>query len=159
MKIAITGDTHGNMQIMRKLVQQLPPTDLLLHTGDHAEDANFLQSITGVKTVSVCGNCDLHCSVKPDEFLEIGNFKIWLTHGHKYIKWSEKSDLGYWAKQLGQDIVIYGHTHIPVCEYYDKSLLINPGSPARPRGGSDACFAILTLEDNKIPEVEFIKIK
>ena len=41
MKIGITGDTHGSMQAMRKLLSVTPPVDLWLHTGDHAEDALF----------------------------------------------------------------------------------------------------------------------
>lgn len=160
MKIAITGDTHSNVQAMRKLVNLLPPVELLLHTGDHAEDANLLENMTGVKTVRVRGNCDLGpADVKLDEFLELEGYNIWLTHGHKYIQWNEKKDLDYWAHQLGQNIVIYGHTHIPVCEYVMDTLLINPGSPSRQRGGSNACFAVLTLAKGQVPEVEFITLK
>lgn len=159
MKIGITGDTHGSVQAMRKLLQLTPPVDLWLHTGDHATDANMIQHATGIKAVSVRGNCDyIGDGVLFDEYLELEGYKLWLTHGHKYIEHSVKADLGYWAHQLGQDIVVFGHTHEPLCEYYDDTLLINPGSPSRPRGGSVACFAVLTLEAGKTPEVEYIKL-
>lgn len=159
MKIGITGDTHGSVQAVRKILQLTPPVELWLHTGDHAADANLLQNLTGIETVCVRGNCDLlDNGAKYDEFLVLENFKLWLTHGHKYIQWQEKADLGYWAKTLDQDIVVYGHTHVPVNAYYGDTLLVNPGSPARPRGGSKPCFAVLTLQRDAKPEVEFIDL-
>ncbi|MDY4919758.1 MAG: metallophosphoesterase [Phascolarctobacterium sp.] len=159
MKIGITGDTHSSLQAMRRIVNLTPPVDLWLHTGDHAEDANLLHNWTGIKTVCVRGNCDIVANeAKVDEFLVLENFKVWLTHGHKYIQWNEKTDLGYWAKQLDQDIVIFGHTHVPMCEEYGDPLLINPGSPSRPRGGSKASFAVLTLLKGQLPEVEFFTL-
>lgn len=159
MKIGITGDTHGNTQAIRKILQSTPPVDLWLHTGDYATDANLLQAATSIKTVRVRGNCDLiDDGARFDEYLELEGYKIWLTHGHRYIERSVQADLGYWAHQLGQDIVVYGHTHVPMCEQYADTLLVNPGSPARPRGGSAACFAVLTLQAGQEPRVEFIKL-
>ena len=75
----------------------------------------------------VRGNCDLlDDGSKFDEYLEIEGYKIWLTHGHRYIERNVQADLGYWAKQLGQDIVVFGHTHVPMAEYYAETLLVNP---------------------------------
>ena len=159
MKIGITGDTHGSQQAMRKLLSLTPPVALWLQTGGHPEDANLLQNLTGIQTVSVRGNCDFFANdTKVDEFLVLEDYKLWLTHGHKYIQWKVTADLGYWAKALDQDIVVFGHTHVPLCEYYGDTLLINPGSPSRPRGGSNPSFAVLTLQKGATPEVEFFKI-
>ena len=134
MRIGITGDTHGSAQAIRRILQQTPPIELWLHTGDYAADANRLHDATGIKTVRVRGNCDLlDDGSKYDEYLEIEGYKIWLTHGHRYIERNVQADLGYWAKQLGQD-------------------------PSRPRGGSEPCFAVLTLQAGQIPQVEFFKV-
>ena len=43
MRIGITGDTHGSAQAIRRILQQTPPIELWLHTGDYAADANRLQ--------------------------------------------------------------------------------------------------------------------
>lgn len=159
MRIGVTGDTHGNLQAIRKILQVTPPVELWLHTGDHAADANALYNATGIPTVRVRGNCDLlDDGSKYDEFLELEGFKLWLTHGHKYITLHERADLGYWARQLEQDIVVYGHTHVPVFTYYADTLLLNPGSPSRPRGGSKPCFAVLTLQAGEKPQAEFIEV-
>ena len=144
MRIGITGDTHGSAQAIRRILQQTPPIELWLHTGDYAADANRLHDATGIKTVRVRGNCDLlDDGSKFDEYLEIEGYKIWLTHGHRYIERNVQADLGYWAKQLGQDIVVFGHTHVPMAEYYAETLLVNPGSPSRPprRLGALLCSA------------------
>ena len=159
MKIGIVGDTHGNVQAMRRVLKITPPVDLWLHTGDYATDSNLLHNATGIKTVRVRGNCDLISDgALFDEYLELEGFKVWLTHGHRYIERNVQADLGYWAHQLKQDIVVYGHTHVPMFEYYADTLLVNPGSPARPRGGSLPCFAVLTLAKGKKPEIEFIEV-
>ena len=46
------------------------------------------------------------------------------------------------------DVVIFGHIHVPVCVEEDGILLVNPGSPSRPRNGVPS-FGILTLEKAK----------
>ena len=80
MRIGITGDTHGSAQAIRRILQQTPPIELWLHTGDYAADANRLHDATGIKTVRVRGNCDLlDDGSKYDEYLEIEGYKIWLT--------------------------------------------------------------------------------
>ena len=53
MKIGIIGDTHGSQQAIRKVLQLLPPVELLLHTGDYAPDANLLETLTGLPVIKV----------------------------------------------------------------------------------------------------------
>lgn len=157
MRIGITGDTHRKVQAIRQIVRMAPPVEMWLHTGDHAADANLLHSLSGLPVTSVTGNCDyVREAFRPDELLELEGFHIWLTHGHKYIDRHEAADMAWWARQLGADIAVYGHTHVPKNEYYGDTLLLNPGSPCRPRGGSQPCFAVLTLNAGEKPQAEFI---
>ncbi|MDO4179132.1 MAG: metallophosphoesterase [Phascolarctobacterium sp.] len=160
MKIGLVSDTHGNVQMMRKIVKEAPPVELWLHAGDHWQDANILAGLFGLRVVAVQGNTDPRSEdVKLDEFLEIEGFKVWLTHGHRYIEGDAKSSIGFWAKQLEQDICVYGHTHIPMNEYYGENLLVNPGSPSRPLGGSKPSYAVLTLTRGEKPRVEFYTLE
>ena len=50
------------------------------------------------------------------------------------------------AKDNNVDIVVYGHTHIPVYKKIDNIIFINPGSTTYPRGSSKCSFGILTLD-------------
>ena len=52
------------------------------------------------------------------------------------------------AKNNHIDIVVYGHTHIPVYKTIDNVTFINPGSLTYPRGESDKSFGILTIDDD-----------
>ena len=158
MKIGIIGDTHGSQQAIRKALQLLPPVELLLHTGDYAPDANLLETLTGLPVIKVSGNCDSPTSANPDEIFEKEGFNIWLTHGHKYFHHGEIGELAWWAHRLETSIVVYGHTHVPMAKWYGDVLLINPGSPARPRGGSKPSFAVLTLHAGEKPQVEHIEL-
>ena len=134
------------------------PRNAVPHSYDPMKVGELLNKFKD-KIIAVRGNCDIVANgAKVDEFLVLEGFKLWLTHGHKYIQWNVKADLGYWAKELEQDIVVCGHTHVPLCEYYGDALLINPGSPSRPRGGSKPCFAVLTLQKGATPEVEFFQL-
>lgn len=158
MKIGIIGDTHGSQQAIRKAVQLMPPVELLLHTGDYAPDANVLETLTGLPVIKVTGNCDRDGLANPDEIFEREGFNIWLTHGHKYFHYGEVGELAWWANRLEANIVVYGHTHMPMAKWYGDVLLINPGSPARPRGGSKPSFAVLTLNEGEKPQVELIEL-
>lgn len=159
MRIGITGDTHADTAALRQVVKLAPPVECWLHTGDHAEDAAVLGKLTGLEVTKVLGNCDRNPDLANiDEIIVIEGFKIWLTHGHRYMGHTRLSELVWWAKQLEVDIVVYGHTHIPMFEYHGEKLLINPGSPSRPRGGSKPSFAVLTLKKGEEPKLEFIEL-
>lgn len=160
MKIGITGDTHGNQQIIRKIIQETPPVEMWLHTGDYSQDAYLLESMSGLPVIKVAGNCDRGGSnANPDEIFPLEGFKIWLTHGHRYFHHQEVAELAWWANRLEADIVVFGHTHIPLAKWYGDKLLVNPGSPVQPRGGSQPSFAVLTLQEGIKPQVDFINLQ
>lgn len=159
MKIGILGDTHGDRAAIRQVLQLVPPVELWLHTGDHAEDAYLLEKLTGIEVIKVLGNCDFNPKLaNVDEILTLEGHKLWLTHGHRYMGHTRIGELAWWAKQLEVDVVVYGHTHVPMNKYYGDKLLVNPGSPSRPRGGSKPSFAVMTLQAGEKPKVEFIEL-
>lgn len=160
MRIGITGDTHGRQQIIRKIIQEAPPVEMWLHTGDYSQDGNLLENLSALPVIKVAGNCDgVSGRANPDEIFPLEGFNIWLTHGHRYFHYREVGELAWWAKKLEADIAVFGHTHVPMCKWFGETLLINPGSPVQPRGGSEPSFAVLTLQEGKKPQVEFIKLQ
>ena len=64
----------------------------------------------------------------------------------------------YWGEEKQADVVVFGHIHVPVNREADGILLINPGSPSRPRNGVPS-FGILTLEAGKKPVFEVQELK
>ena len=151
MKIGIISDTHGSMAAIRKVLATAPPVECWA-----------LHNMINQTVYAVSGNCDVMrgpVEAKPDCFLEIEGFKLWVTHGHLYMGETRQiSELAWWGQSMEQDIVIFGHTHVPVFKQISGIWLLNPGSPARPREGSHAGFAVLTLNRGHMPAVEFMEV-
>ena len=84
--------------------------------------------------------------------------RIWLTHGHRYLHGYQVSELAWWARKLEADIVVFGHTHVPLVKWFGDVLLVNPGSPVLPRSEMGATFAVLTVKEGERPEAEIYKL-
>ena len=74
------------------------------------------------------GNCDFSSKLPPVEVKEIGGKKIFVTHGHLYNAKYTIMDLIYAAREQGADILLFGHTHMPMTDYYEGLHIMNPGS-------------------------------
>ncbi len=45
----------------------------------------------------------------------LGKYKVLITHGHYYYVSLDTQEIRQQARARGVDIVMYGHTHRPVC--------------------------------------------
>jgi predicted phosphodiesterase len=55
------------------------------------------------------------------------------------------------VKLAGAEIVLLGHTHIPMMYRFNGNILANPGSVGQPRDGDHrASFALLTITQNGV---------
>ena len=144
MRIGVISDTHGDQEAIRQMVKVLTNIDMWLHAGDCSQDAECLRSLVAVPVIAARGNCDGHTAAKIDEFVEFGNHKIWLTHGHRYGVKQSTQDLVRWGKHHEVNAVIYGHTHIPDNQWCEGILIFNPGSAY----GSHATYGILDIDDD-----------
>jgi putative phosphoesterase len=149
MRLGVTGDTHGNTWAMRRVADKAGTVNLWLHTGDFQHDAQYLSKYTGFPSVAVAGNCDGRSGAKPDEFLELCGYMVWMTHGHCHGVKHGLGELHDWAVRYGADIVIYGHSHVPGITSESGILFLNPGSPAVPRGRSTPAFALVDIQENR----------
>jgi len=48
------------------------------------------------------------------------------------------------------DVVVFGHTHIPMIQKYDDLLMMNPGSVAYPRIRNNRSFGMLTIDQDGV---------
>ena len=152
MKIGIGSDTNGDLKALDKVLKQAGPVDLWLHGGDYSQDAPFITAETGIPVYAVCGNCDLYEDRAAAELVtKQEGFTIAMTHGNRYVRGNDYSRLLYWGQEKQADIVVFGHIHVPVELTEQGILIVNPGSPSRPRNGIPS-FGILTLEKGRKPE-------
>ena len=70
---------------------------------------------------------------KAFEIVEVGNNKIFATHGHDYGVDYNIDTLCSVAESNGCNIAMYGHTHVPDNSIYKGMYVVNPGSVSRPR--------------------------
>lgn len=159
MRIAVVSDTHGNNKEIIEKLSEMEKPDILFHLGDYVTDGVKISKTFGLESVIVKGNGDyFNMEYKEDEFIEIAGKKIFLTHGHKYGVNNGIQNLYYKGLELGADIVLFGHIHIPVIEKIEDMVIMNPGSPSLPRSAEKIkTFGIIEIEE-KI-KAKIIKIK
>ena len=161
MKWMIASDLHGSAYWCSCLIEAFHAMqadrllllgDLLYHgpRNDLPEGYNpkeVLAMLNARKDRILCvrGNCDTEVDQMVLEFpiladyalLEAGGRLIFATHGHVY----HEDNLPPLKKG---DILLYGHTHVPVRREKDGILCMNPGSVSIPKPGS--AHGYMTLE-------------
>ncbi|NLK72258.1 MAG: metallophosphoesterase [Clostridiales bacterium] len=154
-KIMVISDTHGEIDEMLEQYNKLNDPDMIIHLGDYALDAKKIEREIGTTVVSVKGNMDGENSEVPHRIIEVEGYKILLTHGHKEKVKEGLTNLYYKALSLSCDIVLFGHTHIPLKIQEGSIFFINPGSITFPRGGSKSSYALITLQAEAV-EAEIV---
>lgn len=162
MKWMIASDIHGSAYWCRRLVSAFEQEqadrllllgDLLYHGPRNAlpqdyapmEAAAMLNALKDV-TLSVRGNCEAEVDQMVLDFpaladyalLDLGMALVFATHGHLF----NEQRLPPLRKG---DILLHGHTHVPVCEARDGWFLMNPGSVSIPKNGSPHSY--MTMEN------------
>lgn len=132
MRIVVFSDTHHNISRARRVIGNIPGITGVIHCGDVLTDLEELKNIfPNIDFYSVPGNCDVFQG-DCEKLLEIEGKKIFITHGHRHNVKSE-NEIEYptirdRGRELGVDIVIFGHTHIPYNRNWGDIIVINPGS-------------------------------
>lgn len=158
MKIGIMGDTHGDLDALEQVVKAAGSVEAWIHTGDYSQDAKTLERLSHVPVYAVCGNCDMYEGrAAMEKIVNLEGHTIWITHGNKYLRYDDEQILAQLGEEKKADIVVYGHTHLPAVKWYDKELVVNPGSPSRPRLGTPT-YAVLTIGENVLPVAEICKL-
>ena len=169
MKIMVASDIHGSALYCRRMLERFDEegADKLLLLGDllyHGprnplpEEYNpkaVAEMLNARKQQILCvrGNCDGEVDQMMLEFpimadyciLSVGSRMIFATHGHHHNENSLP------MLQEG-DILLHGHTHIPVLEDRGAYMLANPGSVTLPKQESVRGYllleeGLLTLKD------------
>ncbi|MGL5693999.1 MAG: metallophosphoesterase family protein [Peptostreptococcaceae bacterium] len=157
MKLGIVSDTHRMDKFINEAIPYLKECDLIIHAGDNFIDSKYIHKLTNVDIIGVKGNCDFDY-VEDEMVFELENKIIFLCHGDKYGVSYDLNDIEKKAKDENANIVIFGHTHVPLSIKKDGILYVNPGSLSLPRGGSSKQFVIMNITEDGI-NIEHIKIK
>ena len=99
MKILLVSDTHGNNEVLDKLVKKHPNMDLYLHLGDSESTPEMLRPFVTVK-----GNCDYFSDADEKFMIRTDVGYLFATHKPPLVNQKE-------AEANGIKIICHGHTH------------------------------------------------
>lgn len=148
MKILIVSDTHAQTGELWRVIGKTKPFDLLIHCGDTEGHEDLIRRKADCPCVIVRGNNDYFSAAEPEEILEIGACRLFITHGHRYGVSLGTERLRDEAKARGCNIAVYGHTHRPYLDQSDPELtVLNPGSLAYPRqDGREKSYIVMDID-------------
>ncbi|MEA5060330.1 MAG: metallophosphoesterase [Clostridia bacterium] len=149
MRIAVVSDTHGDAWAIAACIRAAGAVDAWIHLGDYYMDAKSFAT-GGKPVVAVCGNMDALSAGPRERVVELGGKRIFLCHGHSYGVKLNLQRINLRARELECEAALFGHTHVPFLDEEGDILLLNPGSPSQPRGGSRRSMGLLTIQGNAL---------
>ena len=156
MKILVVSDTHGYTDKFDVVLEKEQPVDMLIHCGDVERDEDYIRAAAGCPVCMVAGNNDWGSDLQQEIVTEIGKYRVFITHGHRYYVPFEMDRLKAAAKERNAQIVIFGHSHMPYLQEEDGITFLNPGSISKPRQVSfEPTYAIMKLDDRG--EMKFLQ--
>lgn len=162
MLIGIISDTHiprRSRELPAFVAQAFAGVDLILHAGDINELSVLKTLETIAPTKAVAGNTDppeLSTALGYDLFLNLGRFRVGLTHGH-LGRGKTTPDRAFNTFKGRADVVVFGHSHKPFQGMRAGQLLLNPGSPTDKRRESRYSLAILSLTNRARSEILYFE--
>ena len=132
MKVLIVSDTHRKNDIYFNIVKLHKP-DMVIHCGDAEGSEYALTEAADCPVHIVLGNNDFFSELPRELELQVGKYKVWVSHGHTYYVSMGNEQIKHEAAARGVDIVCYGHTHRPVIDQKGPVIALNPGSLSYPR--------------------------
>jgi putative phosphoesterase len=129
------GDTHRTEDhgLRGRTLEAVRAADVVCHTGDFT---------TAAVHDAIAAECDALCAVlgnndepglrsRLDEraVVDAEGLTVGLVHGHEH----SATALSLFGREVGADLVVFGHSHRPGVEVGTGPALLNPGSHATPR--------------------------
>jgi putative phosphoesterase len=160
MKYLIASDLHGSAETCRALLEAFDRegADRILFLGDllyhgprndlpeRYAPKEVIAQLNERRDVILCvrGNCDTEVDQMVLEFpiladyaiVSMGERTLFATHGHHFN--GEKLP----PLKKG-DVLLHGHTHVPIWEEHEGVFVLNPGSVTIPKGGSKRGYMLL----------------
>ncbi|NLS11604.1 phosphodiesterase [Vibrio sp. SM6] len=171
MKLFFASDLHGSLPATQQMLAQYVASgaqhlillgDILNHgprnpipDGYNPPEVAKCLNAYAHEIIAVRGNCDSEVDQMLLTFPMMMDYawvllatgqRLFLTHGHRY----NQNNLPSLAQR---DVLVHGHTHLPVAQWVENCLIFNPGSVTFPRDGHLASYGL--LEDGQLKVISF----
>lgn len=129
MRIIVVSDSHKNFRVLQKIVDFYPTADAFIHLGDGNDEFETLMALYPSHTFyCVKGNCDSLFSSNAEKLEIFDGKRVYYTHGHIHGVKHGMYNIIAAARGVKADVLLYGHTHIPMTGYQDGLYIMNPGT-------------------------------
>jgi putative phosphoesterase len=143
VRVGLISDTHG--QLRNQVFDVFAGVDLILHAGDIG-DLDIISNLEVVAAVhAVHGNMDdFDVRAKHGESvsLELEGKRVIVVHGHLF---GAPTPARLRSAFPTADVIVYGHTHMPLIDRRDGALIVNPGAAGPRRFKLQPSVALLEL--------------
>lgn len=145
--LTVISDSHGARRNLSRLIGDFSISDKIVFLGDGLSDLNELFEFQD-KIIAVSGNCDFSTSKPKQVVFEVEGLKFLAVHGDMFGVKLSLSRLKAYAKSIGVNAVLFGHTHKAIAIEDDGVWFINPGTLSH--YGDRETFAFITVKNAKI---------
>jgi uncharacterized protein len=162
VRVVVLADTHGprRWRVCPPLVAaQLRGADLILHAGDVCTASVLAELAEYAPVVAVVGNNDqpdvAGWGATPTAELTLDGLRVAMLH-----------DSGPATGRLARmrhtfpaaDLVVFGHSHIPLNEADHGLRIFNPGSPTDRRRQPHGTIGVLQIESGRLVQATIISV-
>ncbi|GAA2645823.1 MULTISPECIES: metallophosphoesterase family protein [Nonomuraea] len=159
MRVTVLSDTHAPRRWRScppRVAAHLRGADLILHAGDVCVPS-VLDELAAFAPVHVVkGNNDGPDVVAPETLqLELDGLRVAMIHdsGPLAGRGVRMRHRFPWA-----ELVVFGHSHIPMDEQAEGVRLFNPGSPTDRRRQPHGTVGLLTIERGVLVEARIVPV-
>jgi uncharacterized protein len=162
VRVVVLSDTHAPRRwkaCPAEVAAHLVGADLILHAGDVCT-AEVLQELAQYAPVRVVlGNNDgpdvAAWGAQPTLRLDLAGLAVAMIH-----------DSGPASGRLARlrrmfpsaNLVVFGHSHIPLDQGDDRLRIFNPGSPTDRRRQPHGTIGVLTIENGRLAEARIVAV-
>ena len=158
MRVGVLSDTHIHsfnigIEFAKKLMNgPFSDVDVILHAGDHVHP-DLGSCFYPVPWYGVRGNMDSqHDNLPVQRIVKLADSRIGMVHGWGTLNGIEKRVLNsFFGEDI--DVLVFGHSHRPVCRKVGSILLFNPGSPTDRRSAPFHSVGILDIDTEVTGEI------
>ncbi len=121
-------------------------------------DRNVITELERLAPVTaVAGNldsADLKIKFGQKKIITLGGFEFGVCHGHDGVGKTQNRAASCF-KNDHVHCIIFGHSHIPYCQFHNGILLFNPGSPSDKRRNQYFSFGLIDIAAVLMPRIVF----
>ena len=162
MRVVVLADTHAPRRwrvCPPRVAGQLRGADLILHAGDVCTASVLTELAEYAPVVAVLGNND-----EPDVTawgaaetaeLDLDGFRVAMVH-------DSGPAAGRMVRMRRQfpaaDLVVFGHSHIPLDASAPGLRIFNPGSPTDRRRQPHGTIGVLEIDSGRLAEASIVPV-